>query len=420
MLNNGLITFKKNSLYIYIFIFLVVFLAGLMNSANFFIVIGLNDLNTITKICFYLLLASLFLILLINNLLTRNSFLPEAFPYWSVLLCAVLLNYFILFIQNPSWIFPGGKYFSDFFHFILILTIMIVLAGVLRSYQAIKLAIWGLALGSSFSALIPFLFYPEMIGSRDIDFQGHHFSGGFWNSSVISYISVGWLAVSLSTLEKSKIKSFFLMSLFLIMAIGGIAGLSRATLLSVVISVCVYIFFAKKFKKYIKVILSGAIIVFFVISFFPDLFTNFSARLEGGIDIEEEGRTKIWLDYLQDLPSYFLFGAIDGDYTKYSIYGMGPHSTILNWITQFGILGLLGFVILILGLVSSIKKIKVQFSIETSSALLAWLAAYLSVALINETGFKQLTVFAAFGIIMAWGNLSKKLNNDRVKSKPKI
>lgn len=391
----------------YIILFSIVFSAGLMNSTDFINLIGLNELNTVVRIVFHLLLVSLFFLLLIKNILIRKTILPETFPYWIMLLFAVLFNFFILFIQNPSGLLPGGAYFFELFHFISILSIMIILASVIETLNGIKVAIWGLGLGAAFSALIPFLF-PEMIGSREAEFQGHYFIGGFWNSAVISYISVGWLMVSLSTVEKSKIKRFFLISLFLIMAFGGLAGLSRATLLSVIVSVCVYLIFAKKIKKYIKVIISGLIIILLVLTLFPDLVLNFSERLEGGIEIEDESRTKIWIDYLEDLPSYFLFGALDGDYTKYSIFGMGPHSTILNWLSQYGILGLLGFVILIIGFVSSIKNIKRLFPVETTAALYAWLAAYLSVALINETGFKQLTVFTAFGIILAWGNVSKK------------
>src|SRR5699024_4387789 len=172
---------------------------------------------------------------------------------------------------------------------------------------------------------------------------------------------VGWWLVSLSSVEKSRIRRFFLISLFLIMAFGGLAGLSRSTLLSLIVSISVYLLFAKKVKKVIKVILSGLIIVLLIINLFSDLVLNFSQRLDGGIEIQNETRTEIWLDYFEDLPSYFLFGALDGDYTKYSSFSMGPHSTILNWLVQFGILGVLGFVALLIGFIKSIKRIKKHF-----------------------------------------------------------
>lgn len=400
---------SEKNYYIYI-LFIFMFLTGLLNSEDFFKFSGVTSLATIGKLSLYFLLATMIFFLAINTLFKGFSF-QGVIRYWIVLLFAVLMKFFILFVQDPSWLYPRGRYFFDFFDFIILLSVMIMLSGVIGNFQGIKVAIWGLGLGASFSALIPMLFFPEMIGSREVEVQGYYFSGGFWNSAVISYISVGWLMVALSPLENSKIKRFLLISIFLILVFGGIAGLSRATLLSVFVSVFVYLIFAKKFKKYIKVILTGLVILLLIVNLFPELFSNFSERLDGGINIEEEARTRIWFDYLEDLPNYFLFGAIDGDFKKYSTYDMGPHSVVLNWLVQFGILGLLGFLILIIGLIGSIKKIKEQFSTETSSALYAWLAAYLSVALVNETGFDEITIFAAFGIILAWRRVSIKISS---------
>lgn len=419
MNNLDQVQINNGKIFIYITLFLVAFLAGLLNSEVYFIFLGLNLFNSMIQLCFYLLVFLFIFILLINNLLTRKKIFPDTYQYWIILLFAIGLKFFILFIQDPTWLFPGGKYFSDLFHFSLILIIMILFSGIISDFQRVKIAIWGLGIGASFSTLIPMILFPEMIGSRDLYVGNYYFSGGFWNSAVISYISVGWLIIALSNIEKSYLKRIFLISLFFIIAFGGIAGLSRATLLSVIVSSLAYVTFANKFKKYIKVIISGIIIFLLVINLFPELFSNFSDRLEGGIDIENESRTTIWLDYLEDLPSYFLFGAIDGDYTKYSMNQMGPHSTVLNWLSQFGLLGLIGFLILIIGLIVSIKNVRRQFKNETSSALYAWVVAYLSVALINQTGFKQLTVFVGFGIILAWGNISKKMTDGKLNNTKK-
>lgn len=405
---------ENNITNIDILLFITVFLAGLMNSIDYFNFIGLGSLFTLIKMSYYLLISMLFLLLLINNLLIRNTILLPNFTQWFLLLFAVFLKFFLLFLQNPYWIMPRGEFFPDVVDFILNFSLLILLASVASSHKGIKVTIWGLGLGAAFSALIPFLMFPEMIGSRPIKVQGYEFSGGFWNSAVISYISIGWLLFALSTLEKSKLIRFFLISLFLIIAFGGIAGLSRATLLSVIVSACIYLLFAKKIKQYLKVILISVIITTLVINLFPEVLINFSERLDGGINIEEEPRTDIWLDYFEDLPEYMFFGALDGNYKKYSVREMGPHSVILNWLVQYGILGLVGFLILIIGLIKSINSVREFHPRETYASLYAWLGSYLSVAIINETGFKQLTVFAAFGIILAWGNYVNKHKSESI------
>src|SRR5690606_36677579 len=127
-----------------------------------------------------------------------------------------------------------------------------------------------------------------------------------------------------------------------------------------------------------------------------------------------EPRIEIWRDYMEDITKYIFFGEIEGNYTIYSVTRQGPHSVLFNWLVQFGLLALIGFLFLIKGLFNSVKKIKNKFPIETSAAIYAWIAAYLAVAMINETGFEQLTIFAGFGIILGWGNIYndfKKINS---------
>lgn len=396
--------------YIYILLFILVLIAGLRNSADYFNFIGLSVLNFLLELSFYALFGVLFFLLIINNLLIVNRFSLNTVKYWIVLFLAVFLKFFILFVQSPAWVLPGGRYFFEFYHTLLILFLMVLIVGTIRDINGVKNSVWGIGIGAAIAGVLPVLLFPEMIGDRSILVQGYHFSGGFWNAAVISYMSIGWLTIAVSTIEKSKFKRFFLFSLFLIMAFGGIAGLSRATLLSVVISFGVYLLFIRKFKMLINITIIGVIIVALTVVFFPELTQNFSERMEGGINIEEEARTDIWLDYLEDLPDYFLFGAIDGNYTIYSKYGMGPHSALFNWLVQYGILGLLGYIILIIGLIISIKKIGNSTSMETTAALYAWLTAYVSVAFINQTGFNEMTAFIAFGIIFAWSNINENIN----------
>src|SRR5690606_5296745 len=113
---------------------------------------------------------------------------------------------------------------------------------------------------------------------------------------------------------------------------GGIAGLSRAILLSILISIMVYLFFSKKIKKYLKTIILGLIIFTVIIFFFPTVYSNFSERLDDGLNVEEEPRIEIWRDYMEDITEYIFFGEIEGNYTIYSVTRQGPHSVLFNWL----------------------------------------------------------------------------------------
>lgn len=400
-------TYRKKEEFVYKkMIILLVFLSGVLISQNYFEFMGLNILNTLVMVTFYGLLSFMLVIKSLTSIYERKIYFK--FQFWGILSIAIILKFVILFLQFPSLFFPGAKLFSQLFIFAGNLLFMILLGKSINSISHLKRVIFALGLGASFSSLIPFLFFPEMMGQRATVINGYIFTGAFWNPSVISYISVGWLLISLATIETSKKKKGILITLFLLFISGSLVGLSRATMLSILISVIVYMVVSRSFVKYIKTITFVVLSVLILINLFPDAIIGFEQRLSGGVEIEDEARMIIWKDYLEDLPDYFLFGDIHGEYTRYSTTGIGPHSVILNWLTQFGFLAVIGFLVLIFGMLISIKKIQMAMSIEVAAGLYAWLAAYLSVALVNETGFRQLTVFGVFGIILAWGRLAHK------------
>jgi len=62
----------------------------------------------------------------------------------------------------------------------------------------------------------------------------------------------------------------------------------------------------------------------------------------------------------------------------------------------------IAFIWLIWGIWKSASDIY-NLSIEQGAAVFAWLFAYLSLAMINETGYKELPFYAAMGILFAWG-----------------
>lgn len=394
-------------------VLLLIFIVGLFNSTPFIRYMGYNSINRIISVLFYLSLFFLCTVIILDFLYNRRKLYRNSFTwYWVILFISVSFKFALYFIQSPRSIFPGGSHFSNIVTHMTNLLLIWVLIINIKNIRSLKQVIWGFGLGALFSAFIPLVFFPEMIGSRTIHINNYVFTGGFWNSAVISYMSVGWLLVAIAILEKSKIKRWILLISFFLLLFAGLAGLSRATLLSLLTSVFVYLLTSRKFVRYLRTILISIVAIFLLSAFFQDVMENFGNRLDGGLNIREESRVEIWKDYIEDIPSYFIIGESEGNYKKYSATYQGPHSVILNWFVQFGILAVLGFLCLILGLFNATKVISKKYNKNVAPALYAWIIAYLSIAMINETGFDQLSVFGGMGIILAWGNIISSSYSD--------
>lgn len=408
MYNNGNFQRKEDKHGYQRILVILVFLAGILNSQSFFVLMGFNSLYYGVTLIYYGLLGFMCIILILNFLYKKKGFALYSIPYWGILVATVIFKFIILFIQFPNMFLPGEVYFSSLITFAGNFLLMIILIKNIHSLYYIRAVIWALGIGCSLSSIIPLLFYPELIGTRISIVNGYNFSGAFWNSSVISYISVAWLLIAISSGESSRIKKNMLFGIFILIVIGCLAGLSRSALISIFLSVIVYLIASNKFAKFLKVVVMLCFLSIGLFYIYPEIIENFQERLDTGVSIEDESRTIIWKDYIEDIPNYFLLGDIEGNYKKYSVTGQPPHSVFLNWLSQFGIFALLGFLVLLVGILKSINTIRESMSKQIAAGLYAWFVAYLSVAMINETGFNHLTIFGAFGVILAWGKQVKK------------
>lgn len=399
---------KLNTQY---FTILLLFVVGAMNSIDYLNFMGLGILSTLLTYSLYLLLIITATLLIMELMLGSKTISLNFLSYWIILIIGIMFKLMILFLQFPTSMLPGGFNFGFMMDFLCIMIIMTVTINSLQDFKFIKLSIWSLGLGLLISSIIPLFLYPDMIGRRESLVNGYEFSGGFWNPGVIAFLSVGWLLIALSINEKSKLKRIILFCMFILFALSGLSGLSRALFLSIVISIVVYLVVANKIKQYLRFILLGATVSVIFLYGFNDIIENLLLRFDGGINIEEEARVNIWKAYLINIPDFIWFGEITGDYKKYTQWTFGPHSAPLNWFVQFGLLGLVGFMMLILGLIKSSRIISKSNIKITKAALFAWLFAYVSISFINETGFKDLSLFGGIAIIYAWAiNSYKQLN----------
>lgn len=394
---------------------LLVFFAGLLNSQDYIVFMGLYSFNSFLIGMFYPLLILVIYVYLINTLYKKNDLTISASRYYGLMIGIVLFKLVLIFIQNPSSFLPDEKMYSTLIAWTGSFLLMIVLSIGIRSLKHLKIVTLSFGIGASFSAIIPLLFFPEMIGTREIVVDGYKFGGAFWNSTLISFFSVGWILVATNSLINSRIVKVIQVVIFLILMITSLAGLSRSALLSVAFSILVYLLTLNKFTKYLKWVVLIFFSLILIFPLFQDSIEIYQERFDR--DIEDEPRTAIWLDYLEDLPDYIWLGEPEGNHIKYSVTNQGPHSAVLNWLTQYGIFGLVGFLLVLVGILTSINNVRKYYSKESAAALYAWLTSYLSVALINETGFNEMTVFGAFGIIFAWSNIirnkkvSKRVGN---------
>lgn len=388
---------------------IMLFIIGVLNGKPYFDFMGYSFFPQSLMLVIYFTTIILLLLTVMNIMFKRKNYILSS-KYWVVLAFALLLKYFLLFVQFPASFLPGHENFYPMLTNLINVFVVFILVENIKTMRDLKLSIWALGIGAFLSALIPILLFPEYIGLRSSEINGFKISGGFWNQSVISYMSVGWLLLFISIYEKNKLYKVIAFFIFVILIISGMFGLSRALLLSVILSTFVYLIVSNNLRKYIKSIVVITIIAGIGLFLFNDVIDSFTDRVDGGVQIEEEARVDIWKDYIKNIPDYFLFGEIEGNYKKYStsVKKFGPHSVILNWLVQFGTLGLFGFLFLMYGILKSVKNIYYFQSKEFGSVVIAWFVAYMSIAVINETGFDQLSVFAAIGIILAWGNIAKK------------
>lgn len=389
---------------------IMLFFVGLLNSNRYIIFMGYHSVYRFILILFYGFLTIVTFYFLLNILSKKKNNVCFFFKYLTLLILALVLNFTILFVQNPLFFLINNEQADLFIHMMINIVLIIVIASSITEVKFVFLSIWSLALGLLSSAIIPLFKYPELIGNRISMVDGFTFNGGFWNSAVIAFLAIGWLLIANIKYEKLKIKKIILIIIFVLISIAGLVGLSRALLLSIVLSIIMYLVLNKGLMNKIWVLVFSGFGLISFVSIFGEVFDKFRDRIDTGTSIFKESRFSIWTEYLKKIPDYLIFGDL-ADYNRVTtVIGYAPHSVLLNWLNYFGILGLFGFLMLIIGVLKSIKHVEKLYTRSISSTLYAWLVAYLTVSLFNETGFDERAIFCSIGIIYAWGLNSYKQN----------
>jgi len=399
---------------------LLLFFVGLVNSRRHLSILKIPFINRIILIIFAALLAVNLFIIVINHFRYKELYYKIGInKYWQPLIIIILVKYLILFLQVTYTIithkltidnliadYPIYWHVVNMIRIIVNFTIIFILISRIDNFSKLNSSIGAFGLGCLIAPVLGFIFFPNLIGKRISDVNGVYFAGSFWNASVIAFVSSAWLLIGNICNNQNKLKKYIYLLMAMTMFVGGIAGLSRAIVVSGVVSLLVYIICLRDIKKILKIIALLLIFILVVQLQFGIIFENFKARLKSISGIRNEGRIKIWKDYLEDINDFFILGEPLEGYRIFSKIGQVPHSVLLSWWSQFGVFAAIAFIWLIWGIWKSASDIY-NLSIEQGAAVFAWLFAYLSLAMINETGYKELPFYAAMGILFAWGNLAK-------------
>jgi hypothetical protein len=329
--------------------------------------------------------------------------------YFMPLIVVIMLKYLFLFLMSPDAFIndmgmgsPTGYFesnFSEFCLFTLVIFPAIIVLLYVRDFHELALVNLALVAGCAVAPIVSFIFFPEMIGSRDSHVGVAIFTGGFWNSSVIGLVVTLWTSLSLRKYYSRK-QAALLLTLLAFITTGALVGLSRTAFICLGSSCVTYFLFSKAFLKKAAVAALVIASVFIVLRSFDTVAVNLEKRLTTESNLKEDPRMGIWKDYSEHLLDFLAFGVWMKQYKSYSTTGYGPHSIYLNWLVRFGVPGLLAFFWLLSGLVLSAFRIGKFISRERMAMTVAWLVAYLALSSYNEAGFIEPGVYLVMSFIL--------------------
>lgn len=246
---------------------------------------------------------------------------------------------------------------------------------------------------------------PDMIGVRMITVGGVAFAGSFWNLAVRIFICVFWLWFCQLKDADKRDKIIFGIAIALVI-FGGTVGISRTFIMGFAVSFAVYILFCIIYKQKLSMpVIIAAIVFIIVLPFMDFLVQSYQQRFE----VIAEGtianpRFVIWELYLSKINEYWLFGTQKGAWVRYAMELprlWAPHCTPLSWLIYYGLPGLFVFCALLFGIGKSAVVLAKTGEKKIVPFIFAWLAAYISVAFINETGFTTLETYIGFAMVLA-------------------
>lgn len=178
----------KNNQKTSFFVYLIAFLSSFKN-VNIYLFGIRNDIMIMFDYAYLFLVSLVLITILAKKLFSNNSKLDKKLKYFVPLLIWVIIQSSIVTIFTGVNYIPRNLITS-------FLTLFVIVLGV-NDREGFKKTIWAFSIGAALSAIIPLLLYPEMIGSRAGRLNQVNYSGGFWNFTLISFISASWIIMAM-------------------------------------------------------------------------------------------------------------------------------------------------------------------------------------------------------------------------------
>lgn len=297
--------------------------------------------------------ADIIIVLLFISLILKNKLTIQLSLNYKKFLIVLSTFVFYVALVNIIWmiILNGSSSFlttTMFYLFNFFAVITILLLNV--EYGDLIFDITYMAVISSL--LIQMFIY--LIGGG---YTGGRQTAGFNNPNQLGYFSLLSLSLLLFTSQYRKTKPSWLIIGIAMSAILCFSSLSKAAIISFTGMLGFYIFSKSKDKdlkrKVVTVIIISSI-VFIFLYYYTDiiktnaLYLSVERRINSiGLDSDDNlvGRG---YDRIFKHPEYLLFGAGEGEYSRFNNYNMEFHSTLGNILVSYGLIGLSLFISIII------------------------------------------------------------------------
>lgn len=389
--------------------------AGLQQVANF-------DLSKI--FVGFMLLLVLYWLLFISFINYEAPAFPRYFNYYILLVALhTFIGYMFIFPEGLSFGYTGVHYLQGGFirvqeangiyvaRFFLFALLGYALASLLKNEKQLT----GLCLiyGAGLAAVMTLNGYVYMCEGN----LGGRLAGGFLNPNAFgtSAAMTIFLNMTVLAMQGVKIRNKILGIIFIgIGVIGVLLSGSRGAMLGVVIGLLVVLKYAPSIKekgKLVSMILVAGIMGLYFLPQYARQNMEVRVNVQNMYEGRGANRLDIWTDYLSKFSDYALTGVGLGRSREaikdvWTVEWGVPHNDYLEVFVEFGIIGLLLFIIglqMMWKRISSWHKIQSESKALLSAAILGLFSAWLVISFF-QSNFLFRDTWIVLGVIAAHGS----------------
>lgn len=289
----------------------------------------------------------IFILLIILYILTNRFSLPFNNSNKSFILVGFVLIFYIFFI-NFIWILllqTTDRFLLSSFFYLYNFTAVIIILSLYKTYKKIIIKTTYYAI--LISVIIQTILY----------FTGGGFTGGritvsFNNPNQLGYFALVSAAILIFTSNKIKVDTKWFFAGIICLFVLVFASLSKAAIVSYIGLIFFFLLARNKDKKVKRNIILGVILVALIIGI---IFNTTSIIQENQLINAVENRIEFigsdnddslqgrGYDRITEYPQYWIFGAGEGQYSRFQNQRMEFHSTLGNIQVSYGIIGLILF-----------------------------------------------------------------------------